>query len=181
MVSKPLVPNFWRVPLDNDIGFLLLNDMPKRCAVWKTAGPERRVTAVRAERVAPQAVRVTAESVLPAASSPYSTTYTVYGSGDVVVEARFTPGGALPELPRFGMQMAVPAALGTMTWLGRGPHENYWDRHYGRAGRTLLRSRRPSSSTTTCARRRTATGRTCAGSRSRTRTARASSRRACPT
>ena len=26
----PLVPNFWRVPLDNDIGFLLLNDMPKR-------------------------------------------------------------------------------------------------------------------------------------------------------
>ncbi len=22
MVSKPLVPNFWRVPLDNDIGFL---------------------------------------------------------------------------------------------------------------------------------------------------------------
>jgi beta-galactosidase len=56
LVSKPLVPNFWRVPLDNDIGFLLLNDMPKRCAVWKTAGPERRVTTVRAERMAPQAV-----------------------------------------------------------------------------------------------------------------------------
>jgi beta-galactosidase len=29
------------------------------------------------------------------------------------------------------MQMAVPAALRTMTWLGRGPHENYWDRHSG--------------------------------------------------
>jgi beta-galactosidase len=131
MVSKPLVPNFWRVPLDNDIGFLLLNDMPKRCAVWRTAGPERRVTTVRAERIAPQAVRVTALSVLPAASSPYSTSYTVYGTGDVAVEARFTPGGALPELPRFGMQMAVPGALGAMTWLGRGPHENYWDRHSG--------------------------------------------------
>ena len=25
----------------------------------------------------------------------------------------------------------MPAALGTMTWLGRGPHENYWDRHTG--------------------------------------------------
>ncbi|HEY6552147.1 MAG TPA: beta-galactosidase small subunit, partial [Vicinamibacteria bacterium] len=75
----------------------------------------------------------TAESVLPAASSPYSTAYTVYGSGDVIVEARFTPGGDLPELPRFGMQMAVPSALGTMTWLGRGPHENYWDRHTGAA------------------------------------------------
>ena len=44
LVARPLVPNFWRVPLDNDIGFLLLNDMPKRCAVWKTSGPERQVT-----------------------------------------------------------------------------------------------------------------------------------------
>jgi beta-galactosidase len=131
LVSAPLVPNFWRVPLDNDIGFLLLNDMPKRCAAWKTAGPERRVIAVRAERLAPQAVRVVAESVLPAAGSRYVTTYTVYGSGDATVEARFTPGGALPELPRFGMQMAVPATLSTMTWFGRGPHENYWDRNTG--------------------------------------------------
>jgi hypothetical protein len=31
------------------------------------------------------------------------------------------------------MQMAVPGALSTMTWLGRGPHENYWDRHTGAA------------------------------------------------
>jgi beta-galactosidase len=133
LVASPLVPNFWRVPLDNDIGFLLLNDMPRRLAAWKTAGPQRRVTSVKAERLSPQAVRITAEATLPAASSAYVTTWTVYGSGDVVVEARFTPGGELPELPRFGMQMAVPGALGTMTWLGRGPHENYWDRHTGAA------------------------------------------------
>ena len=133
LVASPLVPNFWRVPLDNDIGFLLLNDMPRRLAAWKTAGPQRRVASVKAERLSPQAVRITAEATLPAASSAYVTTWTVYGSGDVVVEARFTPGGELPELPRFGMQMAVPGALGTMTWLGRGPHENYWDRHTGAA------------------------------------------------
>ena len=39
LVARPLVPNFWRVPLDNDIGYLDLNGMPKRCAVWKTAAP----------------------------------------------------------------------------------------------------------------------------------------------
>jgi beta-galactosidase len=132
LVASPLVPNFWRVPLDNDIGFLLLNDMPKRTAVWKASGPGRRVSGVRVERLSPQAVRVTAEATLPAGDSAYVTTYTVYGSGDVVVEGRLTPGrGPLPELPRFGMQMAVPAALSTMTWLGRGPHENYWDRATG--------------------------------------------------
>jgi beta-galactosidase len=134
LVAGPLVPNFWRVPLDNDIGFLLLNDMPKRCAAWKAAGPGRRVTAVRVERLSPQAVRIVAEATLPVGDSRYVTRYTVYGSGDVVVEGSLTPGApGLPELPRFGMQMAVPAALSTMTWLGRGPHENYQDRATGAA------------------------------------------------
>ena len=63
LIAKPLVPNFWRVPLDNDIGFLLMNDMPGRLGVWKTAGPGRSVTSVRAERLAPQAVRVVAEAL----------------------------------------------------------------------------------------------------------------------
>ena len=91
------------------------------------------MTSVRAQRLAPQAVRIVAEATLPAAGSTYVTTYTVYGSGDVVVEGSFTPGGELPELPRFGMQMAIPAALGNMTWFGRGPHETYWDRKTGAA------------------------------------------------
>jgi beta-galactosidase len=133
LVSEALTPNFWRVPLDNDIGFKLLNDMPRRLAVWKTAGPERTVISVTAETLAPQAIRIVAEATLPAADSPYVTTYTIYGSGDVVVEGRFTPGGTLPELPRFGMQMAVPGSLSTMTWYGRGPHETYWDRKTGAA------------------------------------------------
>jgi beta-galactosidase len=31
------------------------------------------------------------------------------------------------------MQMAIPARYSTMTYLGRGPYENYWDRHTGSA------------------------------------------------
>jgi beta-galactosidase len=133
LVAAPLVPNFWRVPLDNDIGFLLLNDMPRRLAVWKAAAPGRKVRSVRAERLAPQVVRIVADATLPAAHSVYLATFTVFGSGDVLVEGRFTPGGELPELPRFGMQMAVPASYATMTWYGRGPHETYWDRKTGAA------------------------------------------------
>jgi beta-galactosidase len=41
--------------------------------------------------------------------------------------------GNLPELPRFGMQMAIPARYSAMTYLGRGPYENYWDRNTGSA------------------------------------------------
>ena len=38
------------------------------------------------------------------------------------------PADGLPDLPRFGLQMRVPAGLDTWTWFGKGPHENYTDR-----------------------------------------------------
>ena len=31
------------------------------------------------------------------------------------------------------MQMAMPGQFNTLTWLGRGPHETYWDRKTGAA------------------------------------------------
>ncbi len=33
-----------------------------------------------------------------------------------------------PELPRFGMRMALNKEYDSLKWYGRGPHENYWDR-----------------------------------------------------
>jgi beta-galactosidase len=36
-------------------------------------------------------------------------------------------------LPRLGMQMAMPAQFNKLTWFGRGPQENYWDRKTGAA------------------------------------------------
>ncbi len=129
LIAAPPAPNFWRAPIDNDIG----NKMPKRLGIWWQAGPQREVRSVTGEQAGPQVVRITAEAILPAGGSRYRNTYTVYGSGDVVVEADFQPSGRLPELPRFGMQMAVPAEFSRMAWYGRGPHENYWDRKTGAA------------------------------------------------
>jgi len=72
--------------------------------------------------------------VLPPGDSDYYSTYTVFGSGDVVVENSLKPENLkLPEMPRFGMQMAIPDQFNTMTWYGRGPHESYWDRKTGAA------------------------------------------------
>jgi beta-galactosidase len=34
----------------------------------------------------------------------------------------------LPEIPRFGMRMALPKGFETLRWFGRGPQETYWDR-----------------------------------------------------
>jgi beta-galactosidase len=84
---------------------------------------------VTAEQPKPQMVKIISQAVLSAGNSDYSTEYLIYGSGDIVIESAFEPGsGQLPELPRFGMQMAIPNEFNTMTWYGRGPHESYWDR-----------------------------------------------------
>jgi beta-galactosidase len=131
LLAAPLVPNFWRVPIDNDNG----NGMPRRLGVWRDAGPKRTVISVTAEQLKAQIVRVTAEADIPVGTnSTCKTVYTVYGSGEIVVNMSVTPGGSnLPMLPRFGMQMVVPGRFDKLTWLGRGPHETYWDRKTGAA------------------------------------------------
>ena len=129
LIANPLAPNFWRVLTDNDVG----NDMPLRQSVWRNAGEQHRVKKVEAKQVSPREVRVVVEATLPPGDSAYSSTYTVYGSGDVIVESSIQPHGELIDLPRFGMQMAVPGEFSTMTWYGRGPQETYWDRKTGAA------------------------------------------------
>ncbi len=120
-------PNFWRAPTDNDRG----NDMPERCAPWKS--PAATGGAIRVRQPArPGRDRRAVRGSLADVGSTDVVTYTVLGSGDIVVEHAFTPGdGELPELPRFGMQFEVPGGFETVTWYGRGPHENYWDRKAG--------------------------------------------------
>ncbi|MBN2447425.1 MAG: DUF4981 domain-containing protein, partial [Phycisphaerae bacterium] len=131
LMASPLVPNFWRVPIDNDNG----NDMPQRQGVWRNAGPGRTVESVKAQQIAPQMARITAVATLPVGEgTQYVTTYDVYGNGDILVAVSLNPSGDnIPDLPRLGMQMAVPAPFATMSWFGRGPHESYWDRKTGQA------------------------------------------------
>ncbi len=59
-------------------------------------------------------------------------TYTIYGSGDLVIDARVDPEiEGLPFLPRIGLQMEMPGGYETLSWYGRGPHETYVDRKEG--------------------------------------------------
>ena len=132
LIVRPLTPNYWRAETDNDRAGG--NGMAPLLAAWEDAGEERTVTDVSAERLAPQAVRVRVEGTLPVGRSVYEQSYVVYGNGDVHVEHTVTRRGETPpSLPRVGLQMAVPDAYDTVTWFGRGPHENYWDRKTGAA------------------------------------------------
>jgi beta-galactosidase len=129
LIQEPLRPHFWRAPTDNDRGF----QMEKRFGIWRDAGWKVKEVTVR--RLAPQAVRVTVKADLPKVGSAYELVYTVFGSGDLVVDGRFTPGKRkLPEMPRFGMQMSLSQGFDTIAWFGPGPHETYCDRNDARIG-----------------------------------------------
>ena len=68
----------------------------------------------------------------PPARFDGETMYTVYGSGDIVIDAHIVPASeGLPFLPRIGLQMTLPPGYERFTWYGRGPHETYVDRNYG--------------------------------------------------
>jgi beta-galactosidase len=74
-------------------------------------------------------VRILVGADLLSTGASYDLTYTVYGSGDVVVDVSFEPGEtALPELPRFGMQAVVVPGFESLEWYGPGPEESYVDR-----------------------------------------------------
>jgi beta-galactosidase len=131
LIAEPLIPNFWRAPIDNDNG----NGMPRRQGIWRQAGQDRKVGKVTAEQISPTVIRVTAEAALEVADNwKYTSVYTVFGSGDIIVAGSIEPGANLSiDLPRFGMQMAIPGEFSTMSWFGRGPNESYWDRKTGSA------------------------------------------------
>ncbi|MFB0566015.1 MAG: glycoside hydrolase family 2 TIM barrel-domain containing protein [Candidatus Aminicenantaceae bacterium] len=123
-------PNFWRAPTDNDFG----NSMPKRCRGWREAGIKRTVEKVTIKQINTRKIQIDVISTLPAGNSKYYTTYTIFGSGDIIIKNKFVPGSrSLPEIPRFGMKMILPDEFDTISWYGRGPHENYWDRKTGAA------------------------------------------------
>jgi beta-galactosidase len=132
LLRTGLVPEFWRAPTDNDFG----SDQQIRNRMWRGAGTERTVDSVRvskADGAGPTAVLIESFSTLAdAGDSRVETRYTVFGSGDVLVQNRFRPGSKdLPEIPRFGMRLTLPESMDRVEWYGRGPHESYWDRRTG--------------------------------------------------
>jgi beta-galactosidase/beta-glucuronidase len=120
--------NVWRAPTDNDVHI---------AKEWVRVGYDhlqQRVSNVAVVQRHPQAVQIEVQAVLaPYALAPAfhcTYRYTLYGSGDVVIETHVMPDAEarLPVLPRLGLQMCLPGGLDRMAWYGRGPHESYIDR-----------------------------------------------------
>lgn len=124
ILREGLKANFWRPLTDNDVANGTLN----RCGIWKKAGEQAVLTNFKAEQQGCNVV-LSAAFDMKDQLSKFTVTYTVNGTGDIHVGFKFLPGKkVLPEIPRLGMRMILHGQYDRMTWLGRGPHENYVDR-----------------------------------------------------
>jgi beta-galactosidase len=135
-------PDFWRVTTDNDRGAAKSFRQSGRkppveldVAMWRNAGPEWAVKDCRVEQTEKNAARIEVTGELADVGAAYTMTYTVYGSGDVVVDAAYRPPSRkVAMMPRFGAELVVAPGLERIVWYGRGPVETYADRQFERVG-----------------------------------------------
>jgi len=126
-VKKPVHPNFWRAPTDNDFP---QKGYGNQFGVWEYAGTTAELTSIKVEKITSRNTKIMVEQYLPAVESRYFTTYDVHGNGTIDVDVYFyaAPHKRRSYLPRIGTQFVLNKDYEHVTWHGRGPHENYIDR-----------------------------------------------------
>jgi beta-galactosidase len=130
--------NIWRAPTDND-GIKFMPDKGSGyLKEWLVAGFDRLEGVVEefsVNRLSPQVIRVLIQSLFQPqkgrARFKHQHSYTIYASGDIILENWVECGKNLPPLPRIGLILTMPPGFENFSWFGRGPHENYIDRNAG--------------------------------------------------
>ncbi len=103
---------------------------------WQSAGLRQMATRllnIKATKAGPDTVRVTASTYYTGNdfNVVHNAVYTVYGNGSIVVDNTVVPEGRHINLARIGVRMMLPSQMENLSYLARGPMENYSDRKRG--------------------------------------------------
>ncbi len=130
-------PNFWRAPVDNDLG----NQMPVRYSQWKLASmylshrPEGKdLFALCSPEIEEKEKSVSVGFTYFMPTTPRTeckVTYEVFGDGRVKTILSYDPVKELGDMPEFGMLFKFSADYDHVSWYGLGPEETYADRKMG--------------------------------------------------
>jgi beta-galactosidase len=125
MLKKPLHPDFWRAPTDNDFG----NEMDKREGLWRYAGKHTKLYDFKINSAVDKRLSVSTKLFLEDVRSFLIIKYLFNNKGVMEVKMIFNPAiKGLPDLPRLGM-LLVLNDVDSIEYYGRGPNENYCDRN----------------------------------------------------
>ncbi|NKI32384.1 DUF4981 domain-containing protein [Muricauda sp. DJ-13] len=141
ILKKPIRPNFWRPPTDNDIG----SGMLERQGYWKTV-PEGLILKSKQQTNEADYIHLTMDyeaSGPEVSSKPLALRlhYKIFKDGVLKIRQEIDVPSYFPNLPRLGLQMGLDNDMDAMRWLGKGPHENYSDRvsstRFGRYAKSI--------------------------------------------
>jgi beta-galactosidase len=130
---EPLIDNFFRAPLDNDIGTSQAHkiDQSSWRARWKLAGIfalEHRCLAITADNVAGLIEVEHGYYQKDKLQIKTSWQHRFFQDGQMTVLIDVVVAGDMPPLPRVGASLRSANAVQKVNWFGLGPHENYPDR-----------------------------------------------------
>ena len=121
---ESMTPEFWRAPTDNDYGASL----QKKMRVWKN--PQMNLKSF-GKSESKDSVVLTANFEMPEVKAELMLRYRINAAGEVAVTEKMTTDkeAKVADLFRYGMQLQMPASFSKLEYYGRGPEENYIDRH----------------------------------------------------
>ena len=121
---ESMTPEFWRAPTDNDYGASL----QKKMRVWKN--PQMNLKSFDKSE-SKDSVVLTAKFEMPEVKAELMLRYRINAAGEVTVTEKMTTDkeAKVADLFRYGMQLQMPSSFSKLEYYGRGPEENYIDRH----------------------------------------------------
>ncbi|MDE6498556.1 MAG: DUF4981 domain-containing protein, partial [Muribaculaceae bacterium] len=129
MLAAPLEPYFGKPMNDNQDKNAYYKE--RMLPLWRAQAAERVAGKASVSTAPDGSMTLTVPASLPAGAS-LMVGYTLRPDATLGVEMVYEPlCDTLPDMPKFGMRMRLPAEMTAIDYLGRGPQENYPDRKSG--------------------------------------------------
>lgn len=133
-LQQPMRLNFWRALTDNDRG----SRAGSRLGCWRDAGDTPGIFnntkwSINGYKILDDGKKVIVTGGATICTQPESKATVVYTitSKGMEVDMTFYPDDSLPEIPEVSVLFELPKDFENVTYLGKGPDENYIDRANG--------------------------------------------------
>ncbi len=134
LLQQPMRLNFWRALTDNDRG----SRAGSRLGCWRDAGDTPGIYnntkwSIQNYKILENGRKVIVTCGATICTQPECKAVVVYTitSKGIEVDLQFSPDDTLPEIPEVSVLFELPKDFENVTYLGRGPEENYIDRCNG--------------------------------------------------
>ena len=129
LINQPLKLNTFRIPTENDKTqegnweSLGVRSLTMSSGTWE-------IEQDKARRWIVLSITDTYKTSTSALTFTVNKQFRIYPDGAICVSTMTTPNVEGSVLPKLGFRLEMPSSAENITWLGRGPFDNYHDRNY---------------------------------------------------